>query len=787
LSFYYIKSVTFPIPDSSDTSDVISGTKGTIDAYVEWSSLLNKPTNILSGITAGSHIILSGTPSSLWSADIALDATHLNTINTIVSRDASGNFSAGTITATLAGSASSCSGNAATSTKLENPRNISLSGDVSGTASFDGSANISINSTVANNSHTHDNTTVDSLDWSKILSKPAPAITVTLTGDTTGSAVNTFTNLGNGTISVNTTLASTGVSANTYKSVTVDAKGRVTAGTNPTTLSGYGITDAINVSQKGVANGIATLGPDGLVPAIQLPSYVDDILEFANLAAFPGTGETSKIYIALDTNKTYRWSGSVYVYITSGAVDSVAGKTGVVALVKADVGLANVDNTSDLNKPISTATQTALNLKASLDSPALTGTPTTPTAVVGTNTTQIASTAYVKAEINNETYSKTQLNAGQLDNRYYTETELNSGVLDTRYYTEAEIDTKLAAQNDASEIVVVPTGNLASTNVQAALVELQGDIDNRYIKTETDILLAGKASLSGATFTGAVSGTTFSGTSFNSITALSSTTPLVAGTATIGTSTTVARADHVHPVQTSVSGNAGTATVLATARTIQTNLASTSSSSFDGSANVTPGVTGTLPVTNGGTGTTTSTGSGSVVLSTSPTLVTPSLGVATGTSFNSITGLSSTTPAANGTAAVGTSTTVARADHVHPRDSSKLDKSGGVLTGALTAVRETKVEMAANDIDLASGNLFTKTIVGDTTFTISNVLASGNANSFILELTNGGSAVITWWGGMKWAGGTAPTLTASGVDILGFYSHDGGTTWRGVVLSKDSK
>lgn len=47
-----------------------------------------------------------------------------------------------------------------------------------------------------------------------------------------------------------------------------------------------------------------------------------------------------------------------------GAVDSVAGKTGVITLVKADVGLANVDNTSDVNKPISTATQTALNLKA---------------------------------------------------------------------------------------------------------------------------------------------------------------------------------------------------------------------------------------------------------------------------------------------------------------------------------------------------------------------------------------------------------------------------------------
>lgn len=73
-------------------------------------------------------------------------------------------------------------------------------------------------------------------------------------------------------------------------------------------------------------------------------------------------------------------------------------KTDLV-LAKADVGLGNVDNTSDVNKPISTATQTALDLKASLVSPALTGVPTAPTAAAGTNTTQIATTAFVEGEI----------------------------------------------------------------------------------------------------------------------------------------------------------------------------------------------------------------------------------------------------------------------------------------------------------------------------------------------------------------------------------------------------
>ncbi len=118
---------------------------------------------------------------------------------------------------------------------------------------------------------------------------------------------------------------------------------------------------------------------------------------------------------------------------------------------------------------------------------------------------------------------------------------------------------------------------------------------------------------------------------------------------------------------------------------------------------------------------------------------------------------------------------------------TKLDKSGGTMTGAITAIRETKVAMAANNIDLATGNLFTKTISGVTTLTISNALAAGNVNSFVLELTNGGSAVITWFSGVKWAGGTAPTLTASGKDILGFYSHDGGTTWNILGVNKDVK
>ena len=80
-----------------------------------------------------------------------------------------------------------------------------------------------------------------------------------------------------------------------------------------------------SASNKGVANGYASLDGSGKVPSAQLPSYVDDVVEGANLAALPATGETGKIYVTLDTNKTYRWSGSAYVEISAspGSTDAV--------------------------------------------------------------------------------------------------------------------------------------------------------------------------------------------------------------------------------------------------------------------------------------------------------------------------------------------------------------------------------------------------------------------------------------------------------------------------------
>lgn len=105
-------------------------------------------------------------------------------------------------------------------------------------------------------------------------------------------------------------------------------------------------------SKIGIANGIAELDSTGKVPSSQLPSYVDDVLEYDTRTDFPATGESGKIYIAKDTNKTYRWSGSTYIEVS----ESLAlGETSSTAY-RGDRGKTAYDHASDSNK-LTTAQQ----------------------------------------------------------------------------------------------------------------------------------------------------------------------------------------------------------------------------------------------------------------------------------------------------------------------------------------------------------------------------------------------------------------------------------------------
>lgn len=104
---------------------------------------------------------------------------------------------------------------------------------------------------------------------------------------------------------------------------------------------------AIPASQKGAAGGVAELDAGGKVLAAQLPGYVDDVLEYANQGAFPAQGEGGKIYVAQNTNKTYRWSGTAYVEIAQGIA---LGETAETAF-RGDLGKTAYDHSQATGNP----------------------------------------------------------------------------------------------------------------------------------------------------------------------------------------------------------------------------------------------------------------------------------------------------------------------------------------------------------------------------------------------------------------------------------------------------
>ena len=96
--------------------------------------------------------------------------------------------------------------------------------------------------------------------------------------------------------------------------------------------------------------------------------------------------------------------------------------------------------------------------------------------------------------------------------------------------------------------------------------------------------------------------------------------------------------------------------------------------------------------------------------------------------------------------------------------------------------KQTAEAVSALDIDLATGNYFTKTISADSTFTFSNPPASGTAGSFTLELTHT-SGTVTWPSSVKFPADTAPTLTTGKTHLFVFVTDDGGTRYRGAALA----
>lgn len=102
---------------------------------------------------------------------------------------------------------------------------------------------------------------------------------------------------------------------------------------------------------------------DGKVPSSQLPSFVDDVLEYATVSKFPTTGESGKIYVATSTNKTYRWSGSAYVEVAGGIA---LGETASTAY-RGDRGKTAYDHSQNGTVHVTAAQKTAWDGKAAGD------------------------------------------------------------------------------------------------------------------------------------------------------------------------------------------------------------------------------------------------------------------------------------------------------------------------------------------------------------------------------------------------------------------------------------
>lgn len=150
-----------------------------------------------------------------------------------------------------------------------------------------------------------------------------------------------------------------GLSENDY----TDADAAIVAGVT-TALAGK-----VDTTSVGANSGVASLDATGKVPSSQLPSYVDDVLEFDDASSFPVTGETGKIYVAKDTNKTYRWGGSDYAEIS----ESLAlGETSSTAYA-GNKGAANATAIAGIEEKIPATASSSNKMATTADIPDISG------------------------------------------------------------------------------------------------------------------------------------------------------------------------------------------------------------------------------------------------------------------------------------------------------------------------------------------------------------------------------------------------------------------------------
>jgi len=432
----------------------------TVDAQGRLTAAANNPITVGNGAltfaTSGVGLSGSGSFTANQTANstitITSNATSANTASTLVARDASGNFTAGTVTAALAG-------NASTATNLATGRTIGMTGDVTWTSgSFNGSGNVTGTATLANtavNAGTYGSSTqipsftVDSkgrVTGASTFSISVGEGILTVQGNTGLSGSGTFNANASGNTTITLTNADRGSSQNIFKNIansggtTQFSAGSNTdairfAGSGATSVTFDNATKTVTYTSTAPANGTLTLGTSGIatgsqtftanqgtnatftvnVPATNIAegtrttttvpitsstgtnatlssatTSLAGVMSSADKTKLDGIAAGAQVNVA--TNLTYSTAATTGTVnsstgtnatipaatttlaglmtnadktkldgIATGAqvntVTSVAGKTGAVTLVKADVGLGSVDNTADSAKSVLEATR----------------------------------------------------------------------------------------------------------------------------------------------------------------------------------------------------------------------------------------------------------------------------------------------------------------------------------------------------------------------------------------------------------------------------------------------
>lgn len=465
---------------------------------------------------------------------------------------------------------------------------------------------------------------------------------------------------------------------------------------------------------------------------------------------------------------------------TTAAVNSVNGQTGTVVLGKSDIGLGNVDNTSDANKPVSTATQTALNAK--VNSSALGA--ASGVATLGSDSKLTASQI---PDISIVSYLGTVANqaamlalVGQQGDWCIRSDLSTTWVITGSNPAVIGSWTQLSYPTAPVTSVNGYTGSvtLGKSDVGLSNVDNTSDV-NKPVSTATQTALNGKQGTvtvngivkgNGAgTLSAAVSGTDYAPATSGSA--------ILKGNAAGGFSNASAGTDYQAAITaTGLLKGAGAGSVSAAVSGTDYAPATSGSALLKGNgaggfSSASAGTDYQAAIT--ASGLLKGAGAGSVSAATA------------GTDYQAAI---TATGLLKGAGAGSVSAATAETDYVTPTGT-------GTLSGkTITALKETKTAPAISagtlTLDCSAGNVFAVSLNANiTTLTLSNVPASGTAFALTLSLTANGTAyTVTWPASVKWPGGTAPTLTSTTgkVDTFILTTWDGGTTWYAFTAGQNA-